>query len=76
MSSLLSKRLDRIEPLVQAASGTLEPTVFGVIDRVDNVNGELVPNIIRRWKGTIGNMSPTDEEIVGAVWLSLRKPRS
>lgn len=62
MSNLLSKRLDRIEPLVQAASGTLEPTVFGVIDRVDNVNGVLVPNIIRRWKGTIGNMSPTDDE--------------
>ena len=62
MSSMLSKRLDKIEPLVNAASGSLEPTVFGVIDRVDNIDGKLVPNIIRRWKGTIGNMEATDDE--------------
>lgn len=58
----LVKRLDRVEPLAMAASGNIDPTVYGVIDRVDNVNGELVPNIIRRWKGTIGDMHPTDEE--------------
>lgn len=45
-----------------AASGRLEPTVYGVIDRVDKVDGELVPNILRRWKGTIGDMVETDEE--------------
>ena len=58
----LAKRLDAIEPLVLAQTGTLEKTVYGVIDRVDKVDGHLVPNIIRRWKGEIGDMSPTDEE--------------
>ena len=62
MSSALNKRLDKIEPLVRAASGTLEPTVFGVIDRVDNVDGVLVPNVVRRWKGTIGHMVATNDE--------------
>ena len=58
----LLKKLSRIEPLAKAASGNLDQTVYGVIDRVDSVDGELVPNIIRRWKGTIGDMHPTDEE--------------
>lgn len=48
--------------LAKAASGTLEPTVYGVIDRIDKVDGELVPNILRRWVGTIGDMKPTDKE--------------
>ena len=61
MSNTLAKRLDRIEPLIKAASGSLEPTVYGVVDRVDNIDGELVPNIIRRWKGSIGDMKPTDD---------------
>jgi phage terminase large subunit len=62
MSNTLTKRLDRIEPLIKAASGSLEPTVYGVVDRVDNIDGELVPNIIRRWKGSIGDMKPTDDK--------------
>ena len=62
MSRALNKRLDRIEPLALAASGSLEPTVYGVIDRVDKVDGELVPNILRRWKGTIGEMEVTEDE--------------
>jgi phage terminase large subunit len=62
MSRALNKRLANVELLAKAQSGTLEPTVFGVIDRVDNVDGELVPNILRRWKGTIGDMYETDEE--------------
>jgi phage terminase large subunit len=62
MSSINSKRLDKLELLSNASSGSLEPTVFGVIDRVDKVDGVLVPNIIRRWKGSIGNMLPTDDE--------------
>jgi len=61
MSSIL-KRLERIEPLAKAASGSLEPTVYGVIDRVDNIDGELVPHIIRRWIGTVGDMQETDKE--------------
>ena len=60
--SRLSKRLGRVELLAKSASGTLEPTVYGVIDKVNKVNGELVPNVIRKWKGTVGDMKPTDEE--------------
>jgi hypothetical protein len=48
--------------LAKSASGTLEPTVYGVIDRVDKVDGQLVPNVIRKWKGTVGEMEPTDDE--------------
>lgn len=58
----LSKRLNNIELLAKAASGTLEPTVYGVIDKIDKINGELVPNILRRWEGTVGDMKPTDKE--------------
>lgn len=61
MSSALL-RLDKLEPLVDAHSGKLEPSVYGIVDRVDNVDGELMPNIIRKWKGTIGDMVPTDDD--------------
>lgn len=61
MGSALSRRVDFLEPLVLAASGKLEPTVFGIIDRIDNVNGDLIPHIMRRWKGSIGNMQKTDD---------------
>ena len=54
----LSKRIDRVEPLVMARIGQLDQTVYGVVDKV--VDGK--PNVIRRWKGTIGNMETTDEE--------------
>ena len=40
----------------------LEKSVYGVVDRVDKVDGELVPHCIRKWIGTIGNMEPTEEE--------------
>jgi len=56
------KRLDYIEPMVMASSGKLESSVYGVVDRVDNIDGELVPHFVRKWKGTIGNMKPTDDE--------------
>jgi len=62
LSSAISRRLAKAELLAKAASGTLEPTVYGVIDRVDKIDGKLVPNIIRRWIGTIGDMSKTDKE--------------
>ena len=55
----LAKRLDVIEPLVMAQSGQLEESVYGVVDKVAE---DGTPNIIRRWKGTIGNMVETDEE--------------
>ena len=61
MASLLH-RLKRVEPLANAATGRLEPSVYGIVDRVDDVDGELVPHIIRRWKGVIGDMTLTDEE--------------
>lgn len=57
----LSKRLDNIEVLANAMSGNLKPAVYGVIDRVDKIDGELVPNVIRCWKGEIGNMEATNE---------------
>lgn len=60
--SILKRELKRIKPLADAASGTLQPTIYGVIDRVDKVDGKLIPNIIRRWEGTIGSMVPTDKE--------------
>lgn len=62
MFSALAKRLDKIEPLAKATSGSLEHVVYGVVDRVDCVDGELIPNFVRRWKGTIGNMVPTEED--------------
>jgi len=58
----LAKRLDYLEPLVQASTGKLEKSVYGVVDRVDKVGDELIPHFIRRWKGTIGDMEPTIEE--------------
>ncbi len=54
-------RLERAEPIALAVSGQLDKSVYGIVDRVDAINGELVPNFVRRWKGTIGNMKPTDE---------------
>lgn len=62
MASSYSKRLEDLETLTAVMSGSLKPSVYGVIDRVDKVDGVLVPNIIRRWKGSIGDMVPTDEE--------------
>jgi len=58
----LSKRLDVLEPQILAQAGMLEHSVYGIVDRVDKIDGELVPNIIRKWKGTIGNMEPSEEE--------------
>ena len=57
----LSKRLDVLEPQILAQAGMLEHSVYGIVDRVDKIDGELVPNIIRTWKGTIGSMTPSDE---------------
>lgn len=60
--SALSKRLDILEPQILAQSGMLEHSVYGVVNRVDKIDGKLIPNIIRRWKGTIGDMVATDED--------------
>lgn len=62
MSRSLLKRVDSIEPMINSMTGNVEPTVYGVIDRVDNIGGELVPHVIRKWKGTIGHMIETDED--------------
>jgi len=58
----LARKLDELEPQIMASVGMLEQSVYGVVDRVDRIDGELVPHFIRRWKGTIGNMTPTEEE--------------
>jgi len=60
--SLLAKRLDRLEPLLAAQTGEVKQTVYGIVDRVDIVDGVRVPHFCRKWKGTIGNLTPTDEE--------------
>ena len=60
--SSLKKRLDLIEPMVMSQAGMIEAPVYGVINRVDNIDGVLVPNVIRRWKGIIGDMVPTNED--------------
>ena len=48
----LKNKLDILEPQILAQSGMLEHSVYGIVDRVDKIDGELVPNIIRKWKGT------------------------
>lgn len=62
MTKSLLKRLSKVEPLIKAASGRLEPSVYGVVDKVDNIKGKLVPNIIRAWEGTVGNMTPSQKD--------------
>lgn len=62
MRSSLFNKIEKLEPMVMARAGKLEPSVYGVVDRVDKVDGALVPHFIRKWKGTIGNMVPTDED--------------
>lgn len=62
MPRLIAKRIERAHLLTKAVSGNLEPTIYGVIDGVENVDGELIPNVIRCWKGVIGNMVETDEQ--------------
>ena len=62
MVASLANRLDAIEPLIMAQSGSLEPVVYGVVDRVDLINGKPTENVIRRWTGEIGKMEPTDKE--------------
>lgn len=58
---MLSKRLDILEPQILSQMGQLEKSVYGIVDRVDKIDGKLVPHFIRKWKGTIGHMEPTDE---------------
>lgn len=62
MSSALLSRVSRLEPIIAASTGKLEKSVYGVVDRVDRIDGKLVPHCVRKWKGSIGNMVETDEE--------------
>lgn len=55
----MAKRVEALEPLVLAQAGKLEKSIYGVVDKI---NDDGTPNFIRKWKGTIGNMEPTDEE--------------
>lgn len=55
----LRKQIDQIAPIIKAQSGNVEETVYGVVDRI---KGDGTPHFIRKWKGVIGNMRPTDEE--------------
>lgn len=55
----LRKQIDQIAPIIKAQSGNVEETVYGVVDRI---NEDGTPHFIRKWKGVIGNMRPTDED--------------
>lgn len=44
------------------AAGEIKESVYGIVDRVDIIDGKKVPHFCRKWKGTIGNMRATDEE--------------
>ncbi len=59
MSSALARKLDRLEPLVQASAGNAKEVVYGV---VESINDDGSPNFARKWIGNIGNMRPTNED--------------
>ena len=67
MIASLKNRLNVIEPRILAQAGELEKTVYGIVDKVKKVDGKLIPNFVRRWKGTKGNMEPTEDE--PTIWL-------
>jgi phage terminase large subunit len=69
----LSKRLDVLEPQILAQAGMLEHSVYGIVDRVDKIDGVLVPNIVRTWKGTIGNMQ-TSTEVATVLLIEKLEP--
>ena len=71
--SALSKRLDILEPQILAQAGMLEHSVYGIVDRVDKIDGVLVPNIVRTWKGTIGNMQ-TSTEVATVLLIEKLEP--
>ncbi len=45
--------------MILAQSGEKEESIYGVVDKI---NPDGSPTFIRKWKGVIGNMRPTDEE--------------
>ena len=55
----LSQRVAALEPLAAIQAGAFGESIYGVVDRI---NDDGTPHFIRRWKGQIGNMVPTDEE--------------
>ena len=58
MLATLRKRIEAVEPMIKAQAGVVQETVYGVVDKI---NEDGTPHFIRKWKGTIGNMRPTDE---------------
>lgn len=66
--SRLAQRLKRIEPYFDAKHGHNKPVVYGIVDYVDEQGNE---NYVRKWKGTIGKVEPTDEEPTIKVALKL-----
>ena len=55
----VKKKLSMVESILKARSGNVHETVYGIVDRI---NKDGTPNFIRKWKGSIGNVRPTDEE--------------
>ena len=58
MASALLKRVETLEVKAKSLTGNLDKTVYGIIDRVDKIDGVLVPNVIRCWEGEIGSTEP------------------
>lgn len=58
MAANALKRVSAIEELIALNEGKETETVYGVVDRVD----DGIENIVRCWKGTIGNMVATDDK--------------
>lgn len=67
MAVSLAKRLDYLEPRILAQAGKLEKTVYGVVSDAERIDGKIVPTFIRKWKGQIGDMHPTDDE--PTIWI-------
>ncbi len=59
MSSALARKLDHIEPMVKARHGDVRESIYGVVSKV-HADGTM--EFVRKWKGQIGDMRPTDEE--------------
>ena len=57
-SAVLKRRVDDIEPVIQAQSGCVHESVYGIVDKIIDDK----PHFKRRWIGTIGNMRETDLE--------------
>lgn len=55
----LRRRLKKLDSLIRTKTGNNKPVVYGVVNKVDADGTE---HYVRKWEGTIGNMTPSDKE--------------